>query len=68
MAAGDDPQKLPEKCAGEGIYDYILIDAPPTLGGWVMNILVAADWVVLPVEASPWGLFGVANMFDSSTM
>ena len=20
-------------------YDYILIDAPPTLGGWVMNIL-----------------------------
>ena len=22
----------------EGIYDYILIDAPPTLGGWVMNI------------------------------
>lgn len=48
----------------EGIYDYILIDAPPTLGGWVMNILVAADWVVLPVEASPWGLFGVANMFD----
>ena len=21
------------------IYDYILIDAPPTLGGWVMNIL-----------------------------
>mgnify|MGYP007025179370 CR=1 FL=1 len=23
-----------------------------------------SDWVVLPVEASPWGLFGVANMFD----
>jgi len=45
-------------------YDYILIDAPPTLGGWVMNILCAADYVVMPVEASPWGLFGVANMFD----
>ena len=26
-------------------YDYILIDAPPTLGGWVMNILCAADFV-----------------------
>ena len=26
-----------------GEYDYILIDAPPTLGGWVMNILCAAD-------------------------
>lgn len=48
----------------EGAYDYILIDAPPTLGGWVTNILCASDYVVLPVEASPWGLFGVANMFE----
>lgn len=48
----------------EGGYDYILIDAPPTLGGWVMNILCASDRVILPVEASPWGLFGVANMFE----
>ena len=48
----------------EGGYDYILIDAPPTLGGWVMNILCASDGVILPVEASPWGLFGVANMFE----
>lgn len=47
-----------------GVYDYILIDAPPTLGGWVMNILCASDGVILPVEASPWGLFGVANMFE----
>lgn len=47
-----------------GVYDYILIDAPPTLGGWVMNILVASDYIIMPVEASPWGLFGVANMFE----
>lgn len=45
-------------------YDYILMDAPPTLGGWVMNILCASDYVIVPVEASPWGLFGVANMFE----
>lgn len=47
-----------------GYYDYVLIDAPPTLGGWVMNIMCAADYVIIPVEASPWGLFGLANMFD----
>ena len=45
-------------------YAYVLIDAPPTLGTWVINILCAADYVIVPVEASPWGLFGLANMFD----
>ena len=45
-------------------YDYILIDKPPTLGGWVMNILCASDGIVIPVEASPWGLFGLGNMFE----
>ena len=48
----------------EGLYDYILIDAPPTLGGWVMNILCASDQLMIPVEASPWGLFGLANLFE----
>ncbi|MBQ8683370.1 MAG: ParA family protein [Clostridia bacterium] len=47
-----------------GEYDYILLDAPPTLGGWVMNLLCASDGLLLPVEASPWGLFGLANMFE----
>ena len=46
------------------VYDYVLIDAPPTLGCWVMNILCASDRIILPVEASPWGLFGLANMFE----
>lgn len=48
----------------EEIYDYILIDAPPTLGGWVMNILCASDQVIIPVESTPWGLFGLGNMFE----
>ncbi len=45
-------------------YDYLLIDAPPTLGGWVMNILCASNEVVIPVESTPWGLFGLGNMFE----
>ena len=44
--------------------EYILIDAPPTLGGWVMNILCASDEVIIPVESTPWGLFGLGNMFE----
>ena len=57
-------RKCLEPIRARGYYDYILIDAPPTLGGWVMNIMCASDYVVIPVEASPWGLFGLANMFD----
>ena len=56
--------KCLQKIKDSGVYDYILIDAPPTLGGWVMNILCASDRVIIPVEASPWGMFGLANMFD----
>lgn len=57
-------KKMLKNVVESGVYDYVLIDAPPTLGCWVMNILCAADELVLPVEASPWGLFGLANMFD----
>ena len=57
-------KKCLEPIRARGYYDYILIDSPPTLGGWVMNIMCASDFVVIPVEASPWGLFGLANMFE----
>ncbi len=56
--------KCLQKVCASGYYDYVLIDAPPTLGGWVMNVMCAADYLIIPVEASPWGLFGLANMFE----
>ncbi|MBU3875121.1 AAA family ATPase [Faecalicatena sp. AGMB00832] len=57
-------RKCLSKIRESGEYDYILIDAPPTLGGWVMNILCASDEVIIPVESTPWGLFGLGNMFE----
>lgn len=57
-------QKLLKEIREMGVYDYILMDAPPTLGGWVMNLLCASDYLIIPVESSPWGLFGLANMFE----
>ena len=57
-------RKLLSAVKESGEYDYILIDAPPTLGIWVTDILCASDKVIIPVEATPWGLFGLANMFD----
>lgn len=57
-------KKCLENVKKSGQYDFILMDAPPTLGGWVMNMLCASDYIIIPVEASPWGLFGLANMFE----
>ena len=57
-------RKMLKSIKESGVYDYILLDAPPTLGGWVMNMLCASDYLIIPVEASPWGLFGLANMFE----
>lgn len=53
-----------QEIINSNIYDYILIDSPPTLGGWVMNILSTSTNLIIPVEASPWGLFGLANLFQ----
>ena len=41
-------RKCLQKVKESGAYDYILIDAPPTLGGWVMNILCASDEIIIP--------------------
>ena len=57
-------KKCLQSIKDSGVYDFILIDAPPTLGGWVMNLLVASDRLLIPVEASPWGMFGLANLFE----
>ena len=63
-AGNGSSEATAKKLRESGKYDYILIDAPPTLGCWVMNIMCASDYLVIPVEASPWGLFGIANMFE----
>ena len=57
-------KKCLSRIVATGEYDFILIDSPPTLGGWVMNIMCASDFLIIPVEASPWGLFGLANLFE----
>lgn len=44
-------------------YDYILIDTSPHLGLLTINALVAADKVLIPVEARYLGVRGLAILF-----
>ena len=45
-------------------FDYIFIDCPPTLGILVINALVAADSVIIPIQCEPLTLYGVKNLLQ----
>lgn len=47
-----------------GNYQYILIDGPPSLGLLTLNILTAADAVLIPIQAEFYALEGISQLMD----
>jgi len=45
-------------------YDYIIVDCPPSQGMLTLNALVAADWVLIPTQASVISLTGLERMLE----
>lgn len=50
--------------AGDGNYDYILIDCPPNLGILTINAIRATHEIIVPVEASRFSLEGLSQLID----
>lgn len=49
----------------EDEYDYVIIDSPPSLSLLTVNGMIAADYLVLPVQTEFYALEGVAQLLES---
>ncbi len=54
--------------AVEDRYDYIIIDSPPSLSFLTVNGMIAAEYLILPVQTEFYALEGVAQLLDSMAL
>jgi chromosome partitioning protein len=62
----DAPFRLKDRIEGiTKAYDCVLIDTPPTLGLITVNALVAADYLIVPIQPSYFALEGTDDLLET---
>jgi chromosome partitioning protein len=46
-------------------YDYIVVDCPPSLGLLTLNVLAAANTVLIPIQCEYYGLEGISQLLNT---
>ena len=46
-------------------YDFVVIDAPPSIGALTLNALVASDALIVPLQTEYYALEGIAAMMET---
>lgn len=65
IARGRRPRlRLRELVDGFGGYDYLLVDAPPSLGPINDNVLLACENLLIPVEAAKTSMLAVEHLLN----
>jgi len=48
-----------------GSYEFVLIDCPPSLGLITLNVLTAADGVIIPIQCEYYALEGISQLLNT---
>jgi len=66
MAMDEREQKLKQALvAAHSVYDYVLIDCPPSLNILTLNAFVAADSVLVPIQCEYFALEGLSALLET---
>ncbi len=57
--------RLKQGLSDDNDYDFILIDSPPSLSLLTVNALIAAQYVVLPVQAEFYAMEGLGQLLET---
>jgi chromosome partitioning protein len=68
--AGADKRFSRLKLALAGLkgYDYVIIDSPPSLSLLTVNGLIAADYLLLPVQAEFYAMEGLGQLLETMNL